>query len=175
MKRRAHRLPFIVTFSVSASLIGACGSEVAIEEESDPNCPAEPPGPFDSDCDVPADALCLYDVACQSGERELAFSCDTETGNWELEPTTCALPHDSCPGTQYHCASTWRMPIGTNPPSPCPEQPVVAGNACNDMQMGGTYSQCGYFCADGTTWTVATCDGADFVVDGIWTYDDACP
>ncbi len=176
MTRRVPRLPFIVTVSVSASLVGACGSDVVTTGQQDPNCPAEPPQPFDFDCgDVPLDAVCTYDVPCQSGDRQLTFSCDPDANGWMLEPTECALPHDSCPGTEYHCVSTWSMPIGTNPPAPCPAQPPTAGSACNDMQMGGFRSQCGYLCDDGTTWTVATCEGADFDVDGAWAYDDACP
>lgn len=162
----------------SASSVGSNGGSTSVAtavSSSSGNpiiCPAMSPSGYEQ-CD-PAPGVCTYEVACQSGTVSLSFTC-VEEGWWEIEPSPCPEPYDSCPGTEYYCDMGWFMPIGTNPPSPCPAMPPPNGDACYTGGMGGVWEHCGYHCALGdpsTPWTVATCTE----VDGLygWTYDGAC-
>lgn len=190
-------LPFVVTFTTAAM---ACGGTAVVQgggggsggagssssantgatstassnsssATGNPNdCPAEAPGPFQQ---CTSSSVCNYDVACQSGTVNLQFTCDANGGRWQLTPTACDQPHDSCPGTEYHCIDSWQMPEATNPPAPCPDTPPEPGAECFPGGFGGVWEYCGYRCDDTpeAAWTLAHCPTDAMPV---WQYDEAC-
>lgn len=203
MRRRVLRLPFVVTVAavgacggiavVDPDTTGSGGSstgtgtgagtstgavttatsgQASSSASGNPiTCPPTSPSGYDP-CEV-SDAVCSYDVACQSGQVGLSFTC--ASGYWEILPSPCALPYDSCPGTEYYCDVSWWMPTGTNPPSPCPQAPPPVGEPCMAGKMGAVWEHCGYRCElgdPGAEWTVATCTSD--VGSGFWAYDGVC-
>lgn len=138
-----------------------------------PACPPEAPDAYTS-CDLEPGQTCTYDVSCQSGLRTLSFRCGA-LGLYEFADQACEVPYDSCPGTEYYCDGTWWMPNSTNPPSPCPQDAPMGGDACLVGEMGGDWPYCGYAC-DGVDasngWTVLSCVGPDG--DQQWFTDGAC-
>jgi hypothetical protein len=134
------------------------------------DCPATHPQSFQQ---CTSSSVCTYDVSCQSGIVSLSFVCGEYA--WELLPGSCTVPYDSCPGTDFYCDTSWSMPVGSNPPSPCPEVPPPPGEACFWGGMGGVWEHCGYRCQLGnpdSEWTIATCGGpAD---QSSWSYDGVC-
>jgi hypothetical protein len=125
--------------------------------------------------DVPVGTVCTYDVACQSGTRSLSLLCGEYS--WEMAPgQLCTQSYDSCPDTDYYCDTEWLMPLGTNPPAPCPSTRPVDGEKCFSGGFGGVWPNCGYLCDDNATWTVAACEapmpGPN--PDGVWKLDGAC-
>ncbi len=200
MQRRNLRFPFVVTFTATATATAACGGLAIVDADGhgtgagggttgtsttgattatatasssggNITCPATAPSGYVS-CEA-SPGVCSYPVSCQSGTVTLSFTC--AEGWWELEPSPCAQPYDSCPGTEYYCDGSWWMPTGTNPPSPCPEKPPPAGEPCVAGGMGGVWEHCGYHCTLGdpsSGWTVATCNNPNG--EGVWTYDGTC-
>ena len=185
------KVPFVVTIAAAAA---ACGGTAVVESGSGGSssgnttattsgqttattgtgntleCPASPPDGY-TQCD-PGPGVCTYDVACQSGTVALSFTC--AEGWWEIQPTACEQPYDSCPGTEYYCNGEWIMPQGTNPPSPCPDTAPLAGEPCFSGGMGGVWENCGYYCGPqaGSAWTVASCPFDD--PESVWQYDGVC-
>ncbi|MFP6685955.1 MAG: hypothetical protein VB934_14655 [Polyangiaceae bacterium] len=167
----------------SALAVAACASEVRVlgSESSSggngPNCPATPPTAYDQ-CRLVAGESCVYDVPCQSGLRSIRFQCLGEDFGFRVaEGQACTRPHDSCPGTELHCVSEWGMPLGTNPPTPCPDTPALEGGECSTLEMGGVRENCGYPCNGDPEqgWQVATCAGSRGALEtGAWIYDDGC-
>jgi hypothetical protein len=156
---------------------GASGSGASGSGASGPGggvsiqCPSERPNPY-LECAEPAGQRCSYEVKCQSGVVELEFEC--ANGFWALAPTECRAPYDSCPGTEYYCDGQWWEPVGSNPPSPCPESAPPEGTPCYPGGMGGDWEHCGYLCApEPSAWTVASCL-PDATGQTTWQYDGAC-
>jgi hypothetical protein len=194
MSNRSLRLPFVVTIATASACGGTAvidgnsgsggtsqsssSSSSAVSTGSGPStstgmnitCPADPPSGYDQCSEGPGN--CVYDVPCQSGVVALSFSC--VDGWWSLEPTPCAQPYDSCPGTEYYCDMAWWMPTGSNPPTPCPDILPPAGEMCFTGGMGGVWENCGYRCGPqpNASWTVATCVMSP--TGGAWQYDGAC-
>lgn len=159
------------TSTTSTSGVGGATSVGSTGAGAGATCPAGPPDGYTT-CE-PNKALCLYDVACQSGTVTLEFGC--LDGTWSIGPDSCVEPYDSCPGTEYYCGEDgWWMPFASNPPSPCPTEPPPEGQACFTGGMGGVWEQCGYRCdgAPDGDWTIATC--VQGPSGGAWVYDGAC-
>ena len=141
-----------------------------------PHCPPSPPDGF-TQCK--GDTPCSYNVKCQSGTQNIAFSCN-EYGNFSVGDQTCTPKFDSCPGTPLYCRTNgqWWIPSGTNPPSPCPVTPPEAGASCREGGFGGVWEKCGYPCKKADTpWMVATCtrkDPSNRRSPSTWQYDVAC-
>ena len=159
------------TASVGSTGAGGTTSVGTTGVGAGPACPGEAPDGY-ATCE-PHEALCTYEVACQSGVVTLEFGC--LDGTWSIGPDTCVEPYDSCPGTEYYCGDEgWWMPFASNPPSPCPAEPPQADTPCFTGGMGGVWEQCGYRCDDApdAAWTIATCVMSP--TGGSWVYDGAC-
>ena len=157
--------------SASTSSTATSGPASSSSTGNPIDCPPTSPSGY-VPCEV-SPGVCSYDVACQSGQVNLSFTC--ASGYWEIVPSPCAFPYDSCPGTEYYCDSSWWMPTATNPPSPCPEEPPPAGEPCTTGGMGGVWEHCGYRCKLGdpsAQWTIATCTSD--VGSGFWVYEGVC-
>ncbi len=193
------RSPFVVTVS-GLSAVLACSAQVVVDGSGNAGgasssqsaasnasssssgggydyleCPPEMPNQYQPCPGEGHPTTCSYDVRCQSGPATVSFSC-TPGDSWSLVPNqACSYAYDSCPGTDLYCmGSSWWMPTGTNPPSPCPDPPPVELSECFPYTLGGVHEHCGYPCngdiAQG--WTVASCVGAS--EPGAWEYDGAC-
>ncbi|MCA9624249.1 MAG: hypothetical protein KC731_34730 [Myxococcales bacterium] len=151
----------------------ASSGQISVTTEDTINCPDEPPGP-DTPCQA-GPGICNYDVVCQSGTQPISFTCPSDVLLWTIEPTACT-PCDSCPGTAYYCSGgQWVMPQGSNPPSPCPNEPPVPGSFCQPEGMGAVWECCGYLCSDipEDPWGVAVCK-ATSVGNGEWVFETSC-
>ncbi len=155
---------------------GTSGSSGSAGSGGGYNCPTELPGTWDT-CDLPAGAVCKWDVKCQSGVVAIEMECDPASGfaGWKMVPKACTKPYDSCPNTDLYCSDTWTKPMGTNPPAPCPATPPKAGEQCYSGGFGGVWPNCGYACSTGSSdWTIATCDPNYDGGSSVWQLDGAC-
>ncbi len=136
-------------------------------------CPDKAPGALAASCPVGVpEQGCRYALDCQSGPLELTYRC--ANGIWTVDDQGCA-PFDSCEGGdfQVQCRGGAWGPLGAggDGPAPCPSTRPDLGSDCRFSRFTGSPS-CGYRCANGTGWTVASCDGAS---PSRWLFDGACP
>ena len=184
-KRSSFRRPFVLTCSVVA--VAACGSEVLVESSGvssgassgtsgSVNCPAEAPLGY-VPCASPPGEQCVYDIPCQSGVRQIAFECLDQVGEgpWTVvADQACVQPYDSCPNTELYCGTQWGLPLGSNPPAPCPSALPEEGDECMFETMGADRRYCGYRCGEtpGSGWVVAECVGVPGEFEGEWIHDE---
>ena len=176
MPAALRRSPFL--FTVSATILGACGGDVT--SSSNPpaiNCPTERPTAYDA-CALKLGESCSYDVACQSGTQRIAFECQSDNGTgWQVvEGQSCMLAYDSCPNTELYCGEQWTMPLATNPPAPCPNTPPAVSTSCEANVMGAVRERCGYRCGDdaNAAWQVLHCQAAADSMTGMWVVEKSC-
>ena len=162
--------------SSSAAAGGNSATGSSSTGNNGPNCPPSAPGAFD-ECKLKTDEICSYEVKCQSGPRFISFTCWDGNFGWRtVEGQSCTLPFDSCPDTDLYCVNEWGMPVGTNPPGPCPDPPPTAGSECISGGFGGVHEKCGYPCEGDPNkgWQIASCTPPNPPKKGGWYYDDGC-
>lgn len=160
------------TSSSSSSAAGPTTSASSGGGSVPDNCPADAPTSYEA-CPIGEDASCTYTLDCQSGPVQLTFVCSEDEFGWRVADQACDFEYDSCMGTELYCSGQWWMPQGTNPPSPCPNDPPEEFSTCWAGGMGGMHEHCGYRCDETGAWTVATCSGT-FDEEGSWEYDGTC-
>jgi len=149
--------------SADGSSTGTDGSSTGPDGDAD-GCPAEAPVLGYVTCTLPANRQCHYVQACNSGEVGFDFTCSR--GYFEVVPERCAMPYDSCVGTQLNCSDVWQLLLFPAPdgPAQCPSERPVDGSPCT------FYSSrfCGYTCNPeaATGWTVVECSGESWQSDG---------
>jgi hypothetical protein len=165
---------FAVSCGSSEKHDGASGSEPDVAE-----CPDIAPS-FQAYCpENLGPESCSYTLDCASGQREFTFTCPAPYSHWYVEESPCEREAEFCTGgeQQIRCGETsegglmWGADYTAfDGPGPCPTETQHHGEPC----MGSTFSpgHCGYFCDDGTTWTVGICPWNE--TNPTWEFDGAC-
>ncbi|HEX6767207.1 MAG TPA: hypothetical protein VF103_17035 [Polyangiaceae bacterium] len=119
---------------------------------------------------------CSYTLECATGPHDFTFTCEGGTHAWFVEPEPCEREAEFCTGgeQQVRCDQNAEAELawgalftGYDIPFPCPTETPMPGDACTDSLFAQLH--CGYFCEDGTTWTVGYCGP-----ERTWVFDDAC-
>ena len=170
--RRGRAAPFVLTTgSVAVAISVGCGGD-SDDAATGTACPETPPGvqsyvgnPNPPCDDGPPAKACEYALECETGPATLRFSCSSD--GWFVEPAACNQAADHCAGASVTCSGgEWEIITGSNPPAPCPPERPTQGEPCERCWVCSS-SVCGYWCDDGVTWTVATCQDE-------WVLDGAC-
>ncbi len=104
------------------------------------------------------------------------MECGAE--GWTLQRQACEHQGDSCDHSAFACFDgSWSFVATPNPPQPCPELQPEPSSACEESRWG--YRTCGYFCGDGSGWTVGRCEndslwGSVHPRKPVWVFDGAC-
>jgi hypothetical protein len=127
---------------------------------------------------------CTYTLDCASGPRDFTFACTPAHWTWFVEQSPCEHQWEFCTGgeQQVRCDESGEGSLmwgayftGFDGPAPCPTETPHHGDPCADYLYGQL--SCGYFCDDGTTWTVGYCEydaTTDQADDQTWLFDGAC-
>ncbi len=141
---------------------GGSGGQGAGGSAGGPACPDSPPQNYEECSQDVNPEGCTYGALCSSGSHPaFTFICGTD-GRWILEEKACELQAERCEGLPINCdQGTWSYWTGVNPQPTCPALRPEGGTACTPND-----GECGYYCTNGTTWTVLYCNGSTWVSDG---------
>lgn len=144
---------------------GSGGSAGTGGSGGSPQCPESVPQNYEACSQDVNPEGCSYGALCRSGSHQLfTFICGTDD-HWLLAEKPCELQAERCEEVPITCnQGYWSYWTGVNPQPTCPNLRPEGDTPCTPND-----GECGYYCTDGTTWTVLYCNGSTWVSDG------ACP
>jgi hypothetical protein len=101
----------------------------------------------------------VLNTACSGGYVNDLMECTADASGaltWQLPPYCCEKPYNVCTLTDVTCLNGKRVyENGDSPTEGCPLERPAVGDACAPGANGAP--TCGYPCALGTGWSVASC------------------